>query len=81
LNLDVSMTLPNAMGVDRLDPMGRSLHCQVDHHVRTKFATPILHAKDNFKFYNIFSTYKLPLIVYFYIYLNFLVIFIFVVTF
>ena len=34
--------------------MGRSLHCQVEHHVRTKFATPILHAIDNFKIYDIF---------------------------
>ena len=35
----------------------RSLHCQVEHHVRTKFATPILHAIDNFKISDIFSTY------------------------
>ena len=35
----------------------RSLHCQVEHHVRTKFATLVLHAMDNFKFYDIFSTY------------------------
>ena len=28
---------------------GRSLHCQVENHVRTKFATPILYAMDNFK--------------------------------
>ena len=26
---------------------GRSLHCQVEHHVQTKFATPILHAIEN----------------------------------
>ena len=36
---------------------GRSLHCQVENHVRTKFATPILYAIDNFKIYDIFSTY------------------------
>ena len=35
----------------------RSLHCQVEHHVQTKFATPILHAIDNLKFNDIFSTY------------------------
>lgn len=34
--------------------MGRSLHCQVEHHIRTKFATPILQAIDNFKCYDIF---------------------------
>ena len=33
---------------------GRSLHCQVEHHQRTKFATPILHVIDNFKIYDIF---------------------------
>ena len=32
----------------------RSLHCQVEHHVQTKFATPILHAIDNFNIYGIF---------------------------
>ena len=42
---------------------GRSLHCQVEHHVRTKFATPILYAIDNFKNYEIFSTYTKPLII------------------
>ena len=36
---------------------GRLLHCQVEHHVRDKFATPILYGIDNFKFYGIFSTY------------------------
>ena len=41
---------------------GRSLHSQVEHHVRDKFATPILYGIDNFKFYDIFSTYTYPLI-------------------
>ena len=36
---------------------GRLLHCQVEHHVRDKFATPILYGIDNFKIYDIFSTY------------------------
>ena len=36
---------------------GRSLHSQFEHHVRDKFATLILYGKDNFKFYDIFSTY------------------------
>ena len=31
-----------------------SLHSQVEHHVRDKFATPILYGIDNFKFYDIF---------------------------
>ena len=43
--------------------MGRSLHCQVEHHVRIKFATPILHAIENFKIYDIVSTYTQSLIV------------------
>jgi hypothetical protein len=51
------MTLPNAVSVDRLDPMGRSLHCQVEHHMQTKFATPVLHAKDILKFYKKNFTY------------------------
>jgi hypothetical protein len=42
---------------------GRSLHCQVENHVRTKFATPILYAIDNSKNYDIFSMYTWPLIV------------------
>ena len=29
---------------------GRSLHCQVEHHVRDKFATPILYDIDNLNF-------------------------------
>ena len=33
---------------------GRSLHCQVENHVRTKFANPILYAIDNFTNYDIF---------------------------
>ena len=41
---------------------GRSLHCQVEHHVRDKFATVAIYGIDNFKFYDIFSTYTLPLI-------------------
>ena len=36
---------------------GESLHSQVEHHVRDKFATPILYGIDNFNFYDIFSTY------------------------
>ena len=36
---------------------GRSLHCQVEHHVQTKFATPILHAIDNLKIDDISPTY------------------------
>ena len=42
---------------------GRSLYCQVENHVRTKFATPILYAIDNFKIYEFFSTYTQPLII------------------
>ena len=42
---------------------GRSLHCQVENHVQTKFATPILYAIDNFKNYDFFSIYTQPLIV------------------
>ena len=38
-------------------PTERSLHCQVENHVRIKFATPILYAIDNFKNYDIFSIY------------------------
>ena len=38
-------------------PTGRLLHCQVEHHVRDKFATPILYGIDNFKFYDIFYIY------------------------
>jgi hypothetical protein len=36
------------------NPTGRSLHYQVKDQVRTKFATPIIYAIDNFKNYNIF---------------------------
>ena len=36
---------------------GKVTPLSVEHHVRTKFATPILHAIDNFKIYDIFSTY------------------------
>ena len=36
---------------------GEITPCQVEHHVRTKFATPILYAIDNFKNYDFFSTY------------------------
>ena len=43
---------------------GRSLHCQVENHVRTKFATPILYAMDNFRNYDIFSTYTHILIIF-----------------
>ena len=51
---------------------GRSLHCQVINHVRTKFATPILYAINNFKIYD-FSIYTYPLITSFlYIFWNFL---------
>ena len=38
-------------------PGGGFTPCQVEHHVQTKFATPILHAIDSFKDYDIFSTY------------------------
>ena len=52
---------PNrSLGVEvyhRLVITGRSLHCQVEHHVRIKFATPVLHGIDNFKIYDVFSTY------------------------
>ena len=33
---------------------GLTLHCQVEHHMRDKFATHILYDIDNFKFYDIF---------------------------
>ena len=57
---------------------GRSLHYQVENHVRTKFATPILYAIDNFKNYYIFPTYTQPLIISFvYISIEILVIFLF----
>ena len=36
---------------------GEITPCQVEHHVRTKLATPILYAIDNFKNYDFFSTY------------------------
>ena len=36
---------------------GRSLHSEVEHQVRDNFATPILYGIDDFKFYDIFSTY------------------------
>ena len=39
------------------NPMGKSLHYQVEHHMWTKFATPILHAIDKFKIYDNFFTY------------------------
>ena len=35
-----------------------SLHSQVEHRVRDKFATPIVYGIDNFKIYDIFSTYR-----------------------
>ena len=37
--------------------MGGSLHYQAEHHMQTKFVTPILYAIDNFKNYDIFPTY------------------------
>ena len=36
---------------------GGSLHSQIEHHGRDKFATPILYGIDNSKFYDIFPTY------------------------
>ena len=60
--------------------IGGSLHCQIEHHVRDKFATPILHGIDNFKNYDIFSTYCIhnPFITSFFnVFLKFLVIVIF----
>ena len=36
---------------------GEITPCQVEHHVRTKFANPILYVIDNFKIYDYFSTY------------------------
>ena len=33
---------------------GGSLHSQVEHHVRDKFATPILYSRVKFIFYDIF---------------------------
>jgi hypothetical protein len=36
---------------------GGDTPCQFEHHVRRKFATPILHVINNFKNYEIFSTY------------------------
>ena len=47
----------SAQSGDKENCMGRSLHCQVEYHVWTKFATPILHAINNFTIYDIFSTY------------------------
>ena len=41
---------------------GRLLRCQVEHHVRDKFATPILYGIDNFIFHAIFFTYTEPFI-------------------
>ena len=38
-------------------PMGGSLHSQVEHHVRDKFATPVLYGIDILLFDDIFSTY------------------------
>ena len=37
-----------------MNDTGRSLHCQVEHHMQTKFATSILHAIDNFELYDTF---------------------------
>ena len=36
------------MWLRRLPPTGRLLHCQVEHHMRDKFATPILYGIDIF---------------------------------
>ena len=58
--------------------MGRSLHCQVEHHVRTKFATPLLHAIGNFEFYDIFFLHIIHNHL-LYIFLKFVLIFFFVV--
>ena len=44
-----------------LDPLvdvhGEFTPCQFEHHVRPKFATPILHVINNFKNYEFFPTY------------------------
>jgi hypothetical protein len=53
--------------------------CQVEHHLRTKFATPILHAIDNRKNYDIFLYIYITIDKFNYIFLKFSVIFIFVV--
>ena len=39
------------------DITGRSLHTQVEHHMRDNFATLILYGIDNFEFCDIFFTY------------------------
>ena len=43
--------------MDAIHGGGGSLHSQVEHHMQDKFATPVLHGIDNFKFYDNFSTY------------------------
>ena len=45
------------MDTNHIPGTGRLLHCQVEHHMQDKFATPILYGIDNFKFYDIFPTY------------------------
>ena len=40
--------IPHLFFSRALPATGRSLHCQVEHHVRTKCATPTLYAIDNF---------------------------------
>jgi hypothetical protein len=52
-----SWKLAQAFNRVNSEVMGRSLHFQVKHHVRIKFATPMLHAIDNFKNYDIFPIY------------------------
>ena len=47
----------------RRESTGRSLHCQVENHMQTKVATPILYAIDNFKNYDKFSIYTYLLII------------------
>jgi hypothetical protein len=65
-------------GVGRTKSTGRSLHCQVENHVRTKFATPILYAIDNSKNYDIFFYVYMTIDSIFCVFfLKFLVIFIF----
>ena len=46
------------MGLSMLIYTVGSLHSQVEHRVRDKFATPIVYGIDNFKIYDIFSTYR-----------------------
>ena len=59
LALEMNLTITTICYNLAIATHARGVHsiCQVEHHVQTKFATPILHGIDNFRNYGIFSTY------------------------